>query len=91
MVKKKLKKTDGKTVEEKRYYISHLIVVAGFFLKAAREHQGVENQLHWHLDFKFKNDYNTTAEKICANNMQMLKKIALAILHIIQAMYGKSL
>ena len=74
MVKKKLEKPDGKTVEERRYYISSLPVDAGLFSKAAGGHWGVENQLHWHLDFTFRDDYNTTAEKTCAKNMQMLKK-----------------
>ena len=91
MVKKKLEKPDGKTMEERRYYISSLPVDVELFSKAARGHWGVENQLHWHLDFTLKDDYNTTAEKTCAKNMQMLKKIALAILRIVQAMYGQSL
>ena len=91
MVKKKLEKPDGKTIEERRYYISSLPVDVELFSKAARGHWGVENQLHWHLDFTFKDDYNTTAEKTCAKNMQMLKKIALAILRIVQTLYGQSL
>ena len=91
MVKKKLEKPDGKTVEEKRYYISSLPVDVELFSKAARGHWGVENKLHWHLDFTFKDDYNTTAEKTCAKNMQMLKKIALAILRIVQTLYSQSL
>lgn len=74
MVKKKLEKPDGKTVEEKRYYISSLPADVELFSKAARGHWGVENQLHWHLDFTFRDDYNTTAERTCAKNMQMLKK-----------------
>lgn len=91
MVKKKLEKPDGKTIEEKRYYISSLPVDVELFSKAARGHWGVENKLHWHMDFTFKDDYNTTAEKTCAKNMQMLKKIALAILRIVQTLYSQSL
>ncbi len=91
MVKKKLEKPDGKTVEEKRYYISSLPVDVELFSKAARGHWRVENKLHWHLDFTFKDDYNTTAEKTCAKNMQMLKKIALAVLRIVQTLYSQSL
>jgi len=91
MVKKKLEKPDGRTTEEKRYYISSLPADVELFSKAARGHWGVENSLHWHLDFTFRDDYNTTAEKTCAKNMQMLKKIALAILRIVQGMYGQSL
>jgi len=91
LVKKKIEKPDGKKVEERRYYISSLPVDVELFSRAARGHWGVENQLHWHLDFTFKDDYNTTAEKTCAKNMQMLKKIALAILRIVQTMYSQSL
>ncbi len=91
MVKKKLEKPDGKTIEERRYYISSLPVDVELFSKAARGHWGVENQLHWHLDFTFKDDYNTTSEKTCAKNMQMLKKTALAILRIVQSLYSQSL
>ena len=65
MVKKKLEKPDDKTTEERRYYISSLPVDVELFSKAARGHWGMENQLHWHLDFTFKDDYNTTAEKTC--------------------------
>lgn len=85
-----MEKADGKTVEEKRYYISSLLVDVELFSKSARGHWGVENQLHWHLDFTLKDDYNTTT-KTCAKNMQMLKKIALAVLHIVQALYSQSL
>ena len=91
IVKKKLVKPDGKTMEERRYYISSLPVDVELFSKAVRGHWGMENQLHWHLDFTFKDDYNTTTEKTCVKNMQMLKKIALAILRIVQEMYGQSL
>lgn len=91
MVKKKIEKLDGKIVEERRYYISSLPVDVELFSRAARGHWGVENSLHWHLDFTFRDDYNTTAEKTCAKNMQMLKKIALAVLCIVQVMYGQSL
>ena len=91
MVKKKLEKPDVKTVEKKRYYINSLPVDVELFPKAARGHSGVENKLHWHLDFTFKDDYNTTAEKTCAKNMQMLKKIALAILRIVQSLYNQNL
>lgn len=88
MVKKKRKKLDGKTEEERRYYISSLLVDVELFSKAGRGHWGVENQLHWHLDFILKDDYNTIAEKMCVKNMQMLKKIAMAILRIVQALYS---
>lgn len=91
MVKKRLKLKNGEETEETRYYISSLGTNIELFERAAREHWGVENGLHWHLDFTFKDDRNTTAEKTGAKNMQMLKKIALAVLKLVQSLYGQSL
>jgi len=45
MVKKKLEKPDGKTVEEKRYYISSLPVDVELFSRAARGHWGISANL----------------------------------------------
>ena len=68
---KKLEKPNGKTVEEKRYYISSLPVDVELFSKAVRGYWGVENQIHLHLYFTFGDDYNTTAERTCEKNMKM--------------------
>ena len=56
-----------------------------------REHWGVENGLHWHLDFTFKDDKNTTMNKNGAKNLQIIKKIALSLLKTVQFLYKKSL
>ena len=90
VVRKTLITDEGKK-EETRYYISSLPVDIELFEKAVRLHWGVENKLHWHLDFTFQDDRNTTAEKTGAKNMQLLKKIALGILKLVQGMYGQSL
>ena len=54
-----------------------------------RDHWGVENGLHWHLDFTFKDDKNTTMAKNGAQNLQIFKKLALAILKMAQCLYPK--
>lgn len=59
--------------------------------KAVRDHWGVENGLHWHLDFTFKDDKNTTMSNNGAKNLQIVKKIALSILKTVQAFYKVSL
>lgn len=90
MVRKRLY-GEGKEKEETRYYISSLPVEIERFERAVRWHWGVENKLHWHLDFTFRDDWNTTAERTGARNMQVLKKAALGILKLVQALYGQSL
>lgn len=89
-VRKTLITDEGKK-EEMRYYISSLPADIELFGRAVRLHWGVENRLHWHLDFTFQDDRNTTAEKTGAKNMQLLKKTALGILKLVQGMYGQSL
>ena len=89
-VRKRLLTDEGEK-EETRYYISSLPAGIELFEKAVRQHWGVENKLHWHLDFTFRDDRNRTAEKTGAKNMQILKKTALGILKLVQGMYGQSL
>lgn len=45
------------------------------FGRAVRDHWRVENGLHWHLDFTFKDDKNTTMSKTGAKNLQIMKNI----------------
>ena len=49
------------------------------FSKAVRGHCAVES-MHWHLDVTFREDNNRTLEKTAAENMNILRKLALAIL-----------
>lgn len=88
--KKKIEKKNGEIIEEERYFITSFFDIKNF-VKAVREHWGVENGLHWHLDFTFKDDKNTTLSKTGAKNLQILKKIALALLKMVQHLYNCSL
>ena len=54
-------------------------------------HWGVENNLHWQLDFTFKDDKNTTMDKTGAKNLQQLKKISMAILKLVKESYKLSM
>ena len=54
-------------------------------------HWGVENNLHWQLDFTFKDDKNTTMDKTGAKNLQQLKKISMAILKLVNESYKLSM
>ena len=91
MVHKILKKADGTKEEECRYYICSIGENADEFERAARGHWGVEVKLHWHLDFTFGDDKNTSMGKTGAKNLQIMKKIALAILGLVKESYKISM
>ncbi len=91
MVHKVVKKTDGTKEEEYRYYICSIGEDAEEFERAARGHWGVEAKLHWHLDFTFRDDKNTSMGKTSAKNLQIMKKIALAILGLVKESYKISM
>ena len=48
-----------KITTETRYYISNLPVNILEFSNAIRNEWSIENKLHWHLDFTFREDYNS--------------------------------
>ncbi len=87
MVKKTITEK-GKTRIEKRFYISSLNVNINLFSKAIRNHWSVENKLHWHLDFTFKEDKNTTANKNALMNLQLVNKFCLGILNKIKEFHN---
>ena len=91
MVHKVLKKAGGTKEEECRYYICSIGEDADEFERAARGHWGVEAKLHWHLDFTFCDDKNTSMGKTGAKNLQIMKKIALAILGLVKESYKLSM
>lgn len=80
---------DGKNiVVEKRYYISSLNIDVLLFSKAIRNHWSVENKLHWHLDFTFKQDDNRTANKKALINLEIVNKFCLSILKRVKPFYN---
>lgn len=88
-----VKKTidDGKTKKPKiemRYYISSLKVEIELFSNAIRNHWSVENKLHWHLDFTFRQDKNTTMNKKALMNLELVNKFCLGILNKIKPFYN---
>ena len=91
MVHKVLKKVDGTKEEEYRYYICSIGEDVDEFERAARGHWGVEVKLHWHLDFTFRDDKNTSMGKTSGKNLQIMKKIALSILGLVKESYKISM
>ena len=91
LVKKTIDKSDGTKTEEKRYYISSLLLDIGIFSNTIRKHWNVENKLHWQMDFTFKSDDNTTMNKKALFNLQIIKKLCLTILNEVKKEKNKSL
>ena len=91
LVKKKIEKSDGSVIEEKRYYISSLLLNINEFSNAIRKHWNVENKLHWQMDFTFKSDDNTTVNKKALFNLQIIKKFCLKILNEVKKVQNRSL
>jgi predicted transposase YbfD/YdcC len=90
-VRKTIEKNNGKTSTEGRYYIASITDIE-LYAKSVRAHWRVENSLHWQLDYTFKDDRNTTLEKNGAKNMQIIKKVVLAVLSVVKPVFdGKSL
>ena len=79
------------TTTEYRYYISSKQVNIKEFSIATRQHWAVENKVHWHLDFTFRQDNNTTTNKKALLNLEIIHKFVLAVLNRAKPTYKKSL
>lgn len=91
MVHKTLTKWDGKVELEYRYYICSIEENVEEFERAARKHWGVENKLHWQMDFTFQDDKNKSMAKTGGKNLSIMKKVALAILNLVKESYKMSM
>lgn len=82
MERKTIQRKEG-TATEYRYYIVSFKDDIELFSRAVRQHWSVE-AMHWHLDVTFREDYNTTLDKIAAQNMNIIRKLCLSILKIVE-------
>lgn len=82
---------NNKTSVEKRYYISSLYTNIILFSDSIRTHWQIENNLHWHLDYTFSQDTNTTVNKNALYNLQIIKKFSLSLLNDSKVIYNCSL
>ena len=73
---------DVKKIEE-RYFISSLPEGIEDAARAVRGHWMVESY-HWHLDVTFREDGNHTIEKQAAYNLNIIRKLSLNILKLIE-------
>jgi predicted transposase YbfD/YdcC len=79
---------DTTTVTD-RYYLSSRDASADWFLKVIRGHWSIENNLHWMLDVCFGEDGCRSRTGNLAENLNVLRKIALARIHTVSVMKGK--
>jgi predicted transposase YbfD/YdcC len=70
-----------KETTETRYYISSKSLTASELNEIARAHWGIENELHWRLDVVFNEDKACIRNDNASENMDILRKWALNILH----------
>lgn len=76
-----LRKCDGKTSRELRYYISSLEPDAKCLAESIRSHWGIENSLHWVLDVAFREDESRIRTGNAPENFTLLRQIALSALN----------
>ena len=79
--------TRNNTIIENRYYISSLFLDIELFSNSIRNHWSVENKLHWHFDFTFREDKNTMVNKNALANLQIVNKFVLAVLNKVKPFY----
>lgn len=75
------------TTVENRYYISSRFVNIKEFDKLTRGHWNIENKIHWHLDYTFKQDENTTTNTNALLNLEIIHKFVLALLQKVKKYY----
>lgn len=68
---------NGAETTEDRYYISSLAANAELLNTAIRKHWHIENKLHWVLDVVFNEDYCRVRMGNGAENLSIIRKIAL--------------
>jgi predicted transposase YbfD/YdcC len=71
---------NGQTTMEVRYFIGSKKASARYYGKALRHHWGIENNLHWQLDVNFGEDQNRTKERTAAQNLGLLRRLAVTLL-----------
>ncbi|MDD3999899.1 MAG: ISAs1 family transposase [Bacilli bacterium] len=82
------KKDTGEVIVSKRYFLNSIKEDVNLFALSVRRHWNIENNLHWHLDFTFKEDYVTTKNKAALHNLTIVRRFVLAVLNLVKEVYG---
>jgi predicted transposase YbfD/YdcC len=77
---KSVRSEQTRETEEIRFFITSLPPDAAVFADAVRGHWSVENSLHWVLDIAFKEDDIRARDRYAAENLSILRKIALNLI-----------
>ena len=75
-----IRKLDGKTEVETRYFISSLQGNAEKFGNSVRSHWGIENSLHWILDVALREDDCRIRKDNAPQNFAVIRQIAVNLL-----------
>lgn len=73
---------DGKTSEERRFYISSLPPKAEKIARATRSHWGIENKVHWVLDVDFQEDLSQLSTGHAEENFSILRRLSLNVIRL---------
>lgn len=76
-----LRRCDGKTSRELRYYMSSLTPDAQRLAESIRTHWSIENPLHWVLDVAFREDECRIRSGHAPENFTLLRHLALSALN----------
>jgi len=68
---------NGAISVERRYHLLSLTPNIHAYAKAARQHWGIENNVHWLLDVSFKEDQSRARNGHAAHNLATLRRLAL--------------
>jgi predicted transposase YbfD/YdcC len=80
-----IRKCNGKDDElETRYYVSSLQCEAMRMQEIIRAHWGIENRLHWHLDFTFGEDDSKKQAQNAAVNFSSMIKVAINLINSVE-------
>ena len=71
--------TEAATTEVS-FFIGSKVMSAKSYAKVLRNHWGIENNLHWQLDVSFAEDNNRVSKRNGAENLALLRKLALMML-----------
>ncbi len=72
--------SNGKTSTETIFLIGSRKASAKVYGKALRNHWSIENNLHWQLDVTFAEDHNRVSRRHGAENLAVLRRLALSLL-----------
>jgi len=76
----RFEKKSKKEAQETRYYISSLEKNSKQLNSTIRSHWSIENNLHWRLDFTFKEDKQSKKKDNSASNFNIISKIAMTLI-----------